>query len=101
MDYFRRLRPTPDALRNGRWTFAAVAVIFGVILALFALVPGSVDTVTVTVMAATLVTLLGTGLSYLGQPTLTRYRIGLIVTAVGILVSFWMLVANPFVPPSG
>jgi drug/metabolite transporter (DMT)-like permease len=101
MDYFRRLEPTPDALRHGRWTFAAVAVIYGVIIALMVFLPSFADTVMVTIMVASLVTLLGTGLSYLGQPTLTRYRAGLIVTAVGVVVSFWMLIANPFVSASG
>ena len=97
MNYLQRLAPTPESLRNGRLTFAAVAVIFGVILALIVLVPGFGDTAMVTVMAASLVTLAGTGIQYLGQPTLLRYRIGMIVTAVGIAVSVWMLVANPFV----
>lgn len=98
MSYFQRLAPTPAALRNGRLTFAAVAMIFGLLLALIMLVPGFGDTVMITVLAASLVTLLGTGVQYVGQPTLLRYRVGMILTALGIVLSFWMLVANPFAP---
>lgn len=98
MNYFQRMSPTPESLRNGRLTFVAVAVTFGVILALILVVPDFGDTVMLTVMAASLLTLVGTGIQYLGQPTLLRYRIGMILTAVGIVVSIWMLVANPFAP---
>ncbi len=101
MNYFQRMSPTPESLRNGRLTFVAVAVIFGVILALMVFIPGFADTVMLTVMAAGLMTLVGTGIQYLGQPTLLRYRVGMILTAVGIVLSFWMLIANPFVSTSG
>ncbi len=78
-----------------------MALIFGAILALMVAVPGFADTTMVTVLAASLITLLGTGLQYLGRPTLTRYRVGLVLTVVGIALSVWMLVANPFVSSSG
>lgn len=97
MNYIKSLQPTPASLRNGRMVFAAVAVILGVILALMVFAPGVADTTLLTIMAVSLLTLAGTGIQYLGQPTLLRYRVGMILTAVGIVLSFWMLVANPFV----
>lgn len=101
MNYFKRLEPTPASLRTGRQIFGAVAVIFGVILALMLVVPDFGDTVLWSVMAASLLTLAGTGIQYLGDPTLMRYRIGMILTAVGIVLSFLLLVANPFVSSAG
>ncbi len=100
MDYFRRLEPTPSALRNGRLTLAIVAAILGIIAALIVLVPGFGDTGTLAITAATVVTLAGHVIAYLGQPTLTRYRLGLVVMAVGIVAAFWMLIANPFAAPA-
>ena len=100
MNRFTSMSPTPESLRNGRRTFVAVAAIFGVIFGLIVLVPGFADTTMLTVMAASLLTLGGTGIQYLGQPSLVRYRIGMVLTAVGIVASIWMLVANPFVQPA-
>jgi len=96
VDYFRRLEPTPTALRNGRRTLAIFAAFVAVILALIVLVPGFGDTGMLAITAATCVALAGDAIAYLGQPTLTRYRLGLIVTTVGVVASLVLLIANPF-----
>ncbi len=96
MNYFRRLEPTPTALRNGRRTLVVVAAIVGLILVLLLFLPGFRDTGMVAITATTMVALVGHAIAYLGQPTLTRYRLGLIVATVGIVASFVLLIADPF-----
>jgi hypothetical protein len=97
MDYLRRLEPTPSALRNGRIQLAILGVVVGILVALMVLDPASRDTSTVTIAIASSVTLLGHVIAYGGPPTLTRYRVGLVVMTIGIVSAFWMLLANPFV----
>lgn len=95
MDYLRRLAPTPSALRNGRLTMAFVGVILAGGLALAVVDPGFRDPWTLAILAATAVTVAGHGIAYLGQPTLGRYRAGLVVMAIGIVVAFALLFASP------
>jgi hypothetical protein len=99
MDYFRSLSPTPSALRNGRIVLTVVAIVVGVILIFIVLVPGFGDMGMLAITAATSVTLAGHAVAYLGQPSLMRYRIGLVVLTIGTVAAFWLLIANPF-PPS-
>jgi len=101
MDCIRRMQPTPQALRTGRLTLAIIAAFAVVILALIVLVPGFGDTGMLAITAALIITIAGHAIAYLGQPTLTRYRLGLIVMAVGIVAGFWLLVASPFSTVSG
>jgi hypothetical protein len=96
MDYFLRLQPTPEALKNGRRTMVAVAAIVVGIALFMVLVPGAVDANWLAILATTTLTLIGDGIAYLGQPTLTRYRIGLVITAIGIAASFFILLTEPF-----
>jgi hypothetical protein len=100
MDHVRNLRPTPSALRNGRIVLAALAGVVGVAVILIVLVPGFGDAATLAIAAATIVTLAGHVIAYVGQPTLTRYRVGLVVITVGIVAAFWLLIANPSPPVS-
>lgn len=99
MDDFRRLEPTPSALRNGRLTLVILAAPVGVILVLIALVPAVGDAGMLAILAATMVTLAGHVVAYVGKPTLSRYRTGLVVMAIGIVTAFGLLIANPFPPP--
>jgi hypothetical protein len=96
MDAFLRLQPTPEALKNGRRTMVAVAVIVVGIAVFMLLVPGAVDANWLAILAMTTVTLIGDGIAYLGQPTLSRYRVGLVITAIGIVASFFILLTEPF-----
>jgi hypothetical protein len=96
MDYFLRLQPTPEALKNGRRTMVAVAVIVVGIALFMVLVPEAVDANWLAILAMTTLTLIGDGIAYLGQPTLTRYRVGLVITGIGIAASFFILLTEPF-----
>ena len=96
MDYFLRLSPTPEALRNGRRTMVVVAVIVVGIAAANLLIPAFADANMWAILATTCLTLLGDGIAYLGQPTLMRYRVGLVITTIGIAASFYLLIAEPF-----
>jgi hypothetical protein len=77
---------------------AIVAIALGVILLGVVLVPEVVDAGLLAIVAATLVTLAGHAIAYLGTPTVVRYRVGLVVMTMGIVASFWLLLANPFTP---
>jgi hypothetical protein len=66
---------------------AVVELILGVIL----LSEGFTDGPSISIWLATLVTVAGLAIAYLGQPTVTRYRIGLVVVAIGVVTSFWLL----------
>ena len=96
VDYFRRLAPTPSALRSGRLTFAILAVVVAGCVALMVFLPGFADMAMLAVTASTSVTLAGLGVAYLGEPGLTRYRIGLVVATVGMLLSIYLWLADPF-----
>jgi hypothetical protein len=96
MDYLRRLAPTPDTLRNGRLTLVVFGVFLAVLVALIVFVPEFADANLRAIVAATGLAVVGDCIAYLGQPSLTRYRIGLVVTAIGVLASFLILVTNPF-----
>jgi len=97
MEYLRRLEPTPDALRNGRVRLSIFAVVLVVLLVIIVFVPGiSDDRNLLAITAATGVAFAGDCIAYLGQPSLTRYRLGLLVTTVGIIASFVILFTNPF-----
>ena len=96
MDYFLRLAPTPEALRNGRRTMIVVAVIVGAIALANLLIPAFADANMWVILATTGLILVGDGIAYLGQPTLTRYRIGIVITTIGIVTSFYLLIAEPF-----
>ena len=96
MDYFRRMEPTPSVLRQGRLVMVMVAGILAVLLVLM-FVDGSFrDPGTIAIAAATGVTVAGHGFAYLGQPTLARYRLGLVVMTVGIVAAFAFLLIDPF-----
>jgi hypothetical protein len=99
INYLRGLEPTPSALRNGRLTLVIVAAVVGAILILLVLDPAFGDTGMLAITGATVVTLVGHVLSYVGQPTLGRYRLGLVVMAIGIVAAFWLVIANPFPRP--
>jgi hypothetical protein len=90
------LQPTPAALRNGRRTLAIFGAFVALALVLVALVPGFGDRQMVAVTAASCVALAGDAIAYLGRPTVTRYRTGLIVTTLAIVVGFAIAFANPF-----
>lgn len=92
------LRPTPTGLRGGRITLAIVAALVGVLVVLLALDPGFRDPSMLAITGTTIVSGAGFAIAYLGQPTLTRYRVGLIVITIGVLASFWLLVASPLPP---
>jgi hypothetical protein len=91
-----RFEPTPEAIRNGRRVMAVVAVVAVIAVALILFVPGFADAQYLGITAALGLSLVGDAVAYLGQPTTTRYRIGLAITTIGILAGFWFLVANPF-----
>jgi hypothetical protein len=95
MEWFMQLRPTPEALKNGRRTMVAVGVIVVGVALFMVLTPGAIDANWLAILAATIVTLIGDGIAYLGQPTLTRYRVGLITTGIGIAAAFFFLIAEP------
>jgi hypothetical protein len=90
--------PTPSALRGGRITLVVLVVVFVIGVASILLVPGFGDTQFIAVMAATGVMVVGDATAYLGQPTVTRYRLGLAITTIGIVLAFWFWLANPFPP---
>ena len=96
MKYFGRWEPTPDVLRNGRITLAIFAAFMVVLLVLIALLPELRNTGMLAITATTFVALVGDAIAYLGQPSVTRYRLGLIVTAIGVVASFYLLIASPF-----
>ncbi len=96
MDYFQRLEPTPSALRNGRLVMVIVGAILLVLVVLMAIDVSPRDPNTLAIAAATAVTVVGHGIAYLGQPTLGRYRAGLVVMTVGIVAAFAVLLLNPF-----
>ena len=93
-----RLQPTPDALRNGRLTLLGVALIELVIAGLMVAVPGFGDAGLFTTWLVTLVTVAGLAIAYLGEPTTARYRIGLVVSVVGMVGAFLTLIAFPWAP---
>lgn len=96
MDAFLRLQPTPEALHKGRRSLAAVAVIVVGMALFILLVPGATDASWLAILATTSLALVGNGIAHLGQPTLTRYRIGLILSGIGIAASFSLLLFEPF-----
>ena len=97
MDYLRRLEPTPDALRNGRLVLGVFAVFLAVLVVLIVFVPEFAnDRNLLAITAATGVAFAGDCIAYLGQPSLTRYRLGLTVTTVGIVTGFVILFTNTF-----
>lgn len=98
MDYLRRLAPTPTALRNGRITLVIFAALMAILLILIVLVPDLRDTGMLAITGTTSVALAGDAIAYIGRPTLTRYRLGLVVTTIGVVASFVLLIANPFPP---
>jgi hypothetical protein len=61
------------------------------ILGLTLVADGFADPSSVSIWAATLVTVAGLAIAYLGQPTVARYRVGLVIVAIGVLTSFWLL----------
>ncbi len=96
MDRFLNLRPTPEALKNGRRTMVIVAIIVIGIGLFNVLIPDAADANMWAILGTTCLTLVGDGIAYLGQPTLLRYRAGLVITAVGIASSFYLLIVEPF-----
>lgn len=71
-------------------------------VALFILVtPAAADAGWLAVLAATIVTVVGHGIAYLGEPTLTRYRVGLVLIGLGIVAAFFLLIVEPFAPATG
>ena len=99
MDQFRRLEPTPSALRSGRLTLTIVAVALVVLVASWLIAPESVDTASLAITAAAAVTRVGHVIPYIGQPTLTRYRAGPRGDERRDLGRLWLLIASPF--PAG
>ena len=95
MNELLRFEPTPDALRNGRRTMAITAVI-GLVLGALNVAAGFTDPQTVAIFAALGLSLVGDAIAYLGQPTTTRYRLGLAITTVAIVAGFYFLLANPY-----
>lgn len=90
------LQPTPTALRNGRRTMAIFAAFVAVMVVLVGFVPGFGDPQMLAVTATTCVALAGDAIAYLGQPTVTRYRLGLLVTTLAGVAGFYVVLANPF-----
>jgi hypothetical protein len=95
MDAFLRLQPTPEALHKGRRSLAAVGVIVAGVALFILLVPGATDPNWLAILGTTTIALAGNAIAYLGQPTLLRYRIGLILIGVGITASFYLLIVEP------
>jgi hypothetical protein len=75
---------------------AFLAAIVGILVVLIIILPGFGDAQMLAVTATTSLALAGEAIAYLGEPTLTRYRLGLIVTAIGVAASFYLLLADPF-----
>jgi len=96
MNSRRRSEPTPEALRNGRRTLVIFGVFVAVLLALNFFITDFADGNTWAIMATTGVAFVGDCIAYLGQPSLTRYRLGLVVTTIGIVAGFAILITNPF-----
>ncbi len=90
------LQPTPTALRNGRRTLAIFAVFVAVAVALVAFVPGFGDRQMLAIVASSCFALTGDAIAYLGRPSTTRYRLGVILTTIAIVVGFYIALANPF-----
>jgi hypothetical protein len=67
-----------------------------VALLLVGFVPGFADRQMLAVTATACVALAGDAIAYIGQPTVTRYRLGLIITTLAIVVGFYIALANPF-----
>ena len=82
MEWFRRLEPTPQALRNGRLVLALLVALLAV-LTIVTLLGTGFDTGTLAITLATCVTVLGHVIAYVGQPSLTRYRVGLVAAGSG------------------
>jgi hypothetical protein len=95
MDAFLRLEPTPEALHKGRRSVAAVGIIVAGVALFILLVPGATDPNWLGILASTSLALAGSAIAYLGQPTLLRFRIGLILMGIGIVASFYLLIAEP------
>jgi O-antigen ligase len=95
MDAFRRLEPTPQALRNGRRLLVLLVALLAVVT-IVTLLGSGFDTATLAITIATCVTVIGHVIAYVGQPSLLRYRVGLVVAAVGIVTAFWMLITDSF-----
>jgi hypothetical protein len=96
MDAFLRMQPTPEALHKGRRSMAAVGVIVAGVALFILLVPGAADPNWLAILATTSLALAGNAIAYLGEPTLLRYRIGLILTGIGVAASFYLLLVEPF-----
>ena len=95
LDRFRRMEPTPHALRNGRLVLAMLVALLAV-LTIVTLLGTVFDTGTLAITLAACVTVLGHVIAYVGQPSLTRYRVGLVVAGVGIVTAFALLILDPF-----
>ena len=78
-------------------TLAIFGAIVVVMLGLVLLVDGFGDRQMLAITATSLVVLAGDAIAYLGQPSVTRYRFGLIVTTIAIVAGFYFAFANPFV----
>ena len=96
MNELLRFEPTPDALRNGRRTVVIVAIVLAFAILMILFVPGFSDNQYLGITAGLVVTLLGDSIAYLGAPTKTRYRAGLAITTVGILIGLWFFLFNQF-----
>ena len=95
MDYLRRLEPTPSALRNGRLTMVIASGAVAVLVVLMLMDERLRDAGTIGIAASTALTVVGHGIAYLGQPDLSRYRIGLAIMAIGIVGAFAFLFLFP------
>ena len=95
MNYFLRMQPSPSALKQGRMLGVAFVVIF---VALQAFYIGSGlpwDTGMIVSTAAIGFSLIGDATAYIGQPSLTRYRLGLVIMATGAAIAFASLLIWP------
>lgn len=96
MNYLLRMEPTPSALRQGRLVMAIVAVILGVLLALYVASGAPPDSGLIATSVATGAILVGDGIAYFGQPSLRRYRIGRVIGSVAIVAAFaTLLIPSP------
>jgi hypothetical protein len=95
VEYLRRLEPTLQTLRTGRLFVALLGVSLAVIVSVWVLVPDFADANMRAGTAALGVVFVGGCMSYLGQPSLSRYRLGLVVMNVAAVVSLAILLTNP------
>jgi hypothetical protein len=95
MNYLRRLEPTPSALKQGRILGVVIVAIFVFIVAIYIGSGLPWDTGMIVSTSATGFSFIGDAIAYTGQPSLTRYRLGLAIIVIGATVAFASLLIWP------